>query len=131
MTKFLVDHNIEGQAEILWGTLAAEGWLEVLPLTLVRFKDVGLDSESSDQEIWRFAQANDLILLTDNRNMESEDSLEQTIRKENTPSSFPVLTIGTLAKMDERIYRVRCATRIVEIAIDLNNFLGTGRLYIP
>jgi len=28
----LVDHNMEGQAVLLWGTLAAEDWLEVVPL---------------------------------------------------------------------------------------------------
>ncbi len=25
---FLIDHNIEGQATWLWGTILAEGWLE-------------------------------------------------------------------------------------------------------
>jgi hypothetical protein len=29
---FLADHNLEGQAVLLWGTLATEGWLTLLPL---------------------------------------------------------------------------------------------------
>ena len=27
----LADHNLAGQALLLWGTLAAEGWLDALP----------------------------------------------------------------------------------------------------
>jgi hypothetical protein len=34
-----------------------------------------------------------MILLTGNRNLKDPDSLEQTIREENTPFSLPVITI--------------------------------------
>jgi hypothetical protein len=37
----LADHNLEGQAVLLWGTLAAEGWLALPPLRLVMFHEVG------------------------------------------------------------------------------------------
>ena len=84
MTTVLVDHNMEGQAVLLWGTLAAEGWLELVPLRLVTFAEVGLSLESNDRIVWRFAQAQRLLLLTDNRSMKGVDSLEQTIREENT-----------------------------------------------
>ncbi len=33
----LADYNLEGQAILLWGTLATEGWLNLLPLRLVMF----------------------------------------------------------------------------------------------
>lgn len=72
-----------------------------------------------------------MILLTDNRNIQGDDSLEQTIRNENTLSALPVITVGSLARLDEKLYRVQCATRIAEIAVDLENFIGTGRIYIP
>lgn len=127
MIKFFIDHNIEGQAELLWGALASEGWLDLLPLKAVTFQEVKFPIASNDQEVWRFAQSNNMILLTDNRNMQVEDSLEQTIRNENTASSFPVITIGSLARLDEKLYRVQCATRIAEIVVDLENFIGTGR----
>ena len=39
------------------------------------FRDIGLDNNSSDRDIWRFSQANNIILLTSNRNMEGEDSI--------------------------------------------------------
>ena len=94
MITVLADHNIEGQALLLWGTLGAAGWLELVPMRLVRFIEVGLPYTSSDREVWHFAQANQMYLLTDNRNMEGGDSLEQTIRDANTERSLPVLTIG-------------------------------------
>jgi hypothetical protein len=33
--NFLIDHNLKGQAALLWGTIAAEGWLEVVPIVLL------------------------------------------------------------------------------------------------
>ena len=65
----LVDHNLRGQALLLWGTLAAEGWLALLPLRLVTFEDVGLPVNSSDRTVWQFAQTNRMLLLTGNRSM--------------------------------------------------------------
>jgi hypothetical protein len=53
-----------------------EGWLELIPLQLVRFRDVGLHKRSSDRVVWRFAQQNQMLLLTTNRNMEGANSLQ-------------------------------------------------------
>lgn len=89
MITLLADHNIEGQALLLWGTLGAAGWLELVPLRLVRFGEVGLSYDSTDRDVWRFAQANQMFLLTDNRNMVGVDSLEQTIRDENHVTALP------------------------------------------
>jgi len=131
MLTILVDHNIEGQAMLLWGTLTATGWLELLPLRLVTLAQVGLPYDSSDREMWRFAQSNGMILLTANRRMDGEDSLEQIIREENTTTSLPVLTIGNAERMVERTYRERCAIRLLEVGLDLDNYLGAGRIFIP
>ena len=46
MITILSDHDIEGNVFLLWGTVAATGWLETLPLRLVRFRDVGLASDA-------------------------------------------------------------------------------------
>lgn len=81
--------------------------------------------------VWQFAQTNQMILITANRNMKGEDSLEQTIREENTPTSLPILTIGNPARFDESSYRQKCATRLIEILFDLENYMGVGRIYIP
>jgi hypothetical protein len=127
----LADHNLEGQALLLWGVLAHEGWLDLLPLRLVILRDVGLPVNSSDRVIWRFAQEQQMVLLTGNRRMRGDDSLEQTIREENTDIALPILTIGSLDRLEERIYREQCASRIVEIMLDIENYRGAGRIYIP
>lgn len=129
--NFLIDHNIGGQALLLWGTLAAEGWLELLPMRFITFAEVSLPPDSNDRVVWRFAQSNQMLLLTANRSMKGKESLEQTIREENTPSSLPVITIGNVGRIDERGYREQCASQLVDIILDLENNLGVGRLFIP
>jgi predicted nuclease of predicted toxin-antitoxin system len=101
------------------------------PIQLITFTDIGLSFESSDREVWRFAQVNQMIILTDNRNMKGEDSLEQTIREENTFTSLPVLTIGNVNRLDEKIYREQCVERLLEIGSNVEKYLGTGRIFIP
>lgn len=127
----LVDRNLKGQALLLWGTLAAEGWLALLPLRLVTFEDVGLSMNSSDRTVWQFAQTNRMLLLTGNRSMRGLHSLEQTLREENTATSLPVITVASADRLDERLYRERCGSRLVGIILDLDNYLGVGRLFIP
>ena len=131
MTRFLADHDVEGQATMLWGVLAAGGWLDLLELQLLTFTDVGLPFDATDQQVWRFAQANRLVLLTNNRNMEDETSLERALRDENRASSLPVLTFSNVRRLTVKTYREACAVRIVEVALDLENQLGRGRIYIP
>lgn len=127
----LADHDVEGYAIWLWGTLAALGWLELVPLRLAMLKDIDLPVDSVDREVWRFAQANGMILLTNNRNMDTHDSLEQTLRDENRLDSLPVLTFGRLDRLSNRDYREQCADRLIDIVINLERYRGRGRLYIP
>ncbi len=131
MIDLLVDHNVEGHAALLWATLRKEGWLDLLSSRLLSFSDVGLAPDAPDRTVWRVAQAQRLLLLTANRNMQGEDSLEQTIREENQSTSLPVFTIRDLSRMVESDYRILCATRIVEVVIYLESYLGAGRLFIP
>ena len=131
MVTILVDCNMEGQASLLWDTLVKEGWLEVLSIQMVMFKDVGLALNSVDRDVWHFAQKNQMILLTNNRTDNEEHSLEQTIREENTSNSLPILTIGNIDRTIEKEYRIRCIERLVEIIVDLDNYLGTARIFIP
>ncbi len=129
--KALSDHNMEGRAVLLWGTLSAEGWVDLLSFPLVTFADVGLAPESNDREVWRFAQANDLILLTGNRNMVGKNSLEQTLREENTPQSLPVITVGNVDRILQYDYRMKCMLKLVEIVMDIDKHKGVGRIFIP
>ena len=129
--KALLDHHLKKQGILLWATMGGEGWLKLLEIPMLTFGDVGLPINSSDRSVWRFAQEKQLILLTGNRNSEREDSLEQTIRNENTPSSLPVVTVSMVSRMEERAYREQCAERLVEIVLNIENYLGIGRVYIP
>lgn len=131
MTTILVDHNIEGQAALLLGTYLEEGWADLSPVRFVTFQEVGLIPKSSDRVVWRFAQAHEMVLLTNNRNMRGQDSLEQTLREENTPTALPVLTIGNIERIVERAYRARCAARLAEVIYELEQSRGVSRLFIP
>jgi hypothetical protein len=131
MTIILADKNVEGQAVLLLGTFNAAGWSELFPVRLVTFEETGIPFDSSDRMVWRFAQNNNMLLFTDNRNMKSEDSLEQTIREEITSASLPVLTIGNTDRMTERKYRDKCANRLAEIIYDMEKYRGVSRLFIP
>jgi predicted nuclease of predicted toxin-antitoxin system len=87
--------------------------------------------DSSDRAVWNYAQANQMMILTANRNMKGEESLEQVMREENNSASFPIITIGDLTRLDESEYRERCVDRLVEIVLELESYIGVGRLFIP
>jgi hypothetical protein len=130
--KFLIDHNLEGHAEILLGTIAGQGWLELLPIQFVTFKEINLPIDSSDRIVWRLAQTSQMILLTANRSMKGEESLEQVLREENTAKSLPVVTIGDAKRLlADRTYRNLAANRIIEITLDMETWMGTGRVFVP
>lgn len=129
---FLIDHNLGGHVEILLGNIASQGWLELLPIHFVSFKEMNLSIDSNDRVVWKIAQEHQMILLTANRSMKGEDSLEQVLREENKVDSLPVITIGDPDRfLEDRLYRNRCVDRILEIVIDIENFMGVGRLFIP
>jgi len=127
----LVDHNLEGYVVLLQGALANGGWLDLLEIRFVLFEDLQLPINSSDRAVWRFAQSNQMILLTANRSMKDKNSLEQTIREENRLTSLPVITISSVGRLSNREYREQCAARLVEIAMYLENYQGVGRIFIP
>ena len=74
----LADINARGQVEYLVQLMRTEAWIsfwETLGLVLRHFEDVGLTPTSTDLEIWQRCQAEELVLITDNRNYESANSL--------------------------------------------------------
>lgn len=115
----------------MWDTLTEEEWLEVFSLRFVKFDQAGLSYKSNDREVWRFAQKHGMVMLTANRRMRGKDNLEQVIREENTEQSLPVLTIGNVKRIFEKSYRDQCIARLLEVIEELDNFMGTGRIFIP
>jgi predicted nuclease of predicted toxin-antitoxin system len=130
--NFLIDHNLRGHAVVLLGSLTASGWLDLISIRFVLFEEVELPIDSDDRVVWRFAQANQMILLTANRSMKGKNSLEQVMREENTPTSLPVVTIGNIDRLlAEPDYRERCVNCLVNIVLNIEDFRGAMRIFIP
>lgn len=114
------------------GNIASLGWLDLLPIRFLTFEAIELSIASDDRTVWRFAQANQMILLTANRSMKGKDSLEQVIREENISTSLPVVTIGDADRvLIDSNYRNRCVDRLIEIVFDIDDYRGSRRLFIP
>jgi hypothetical protein len=129
---FLIDHNLKGHALVLLGTIASEGWLDLVPIRFVTFSEMELLIDSNDRVVWRLAQEKQMILLTANRSMKGKDSLEQVIREENTSASLPVITISNADRLlNDFEYRGRCVESLIEIVLDIDSYRGSRRMFIP
>ena len=103
MNGIPADFNSVGQAAYLVHIMQSEAWADfwqALGLVLHQFGDVGLTGEATDLEIWQRCQAEQLILLTNNRNDDGPDSLEAVIRQHNTGDSLPVFTIENVGRLE-------------------------------
>ncbi len=130
--NFLIDHNLKGHVVLLSGSILRGGWLDWVPIRFITFDEMKLPVNSDDRVVWQFAQLNKMILLTANRSMKGENSLEQVMREEINSESLPVVTIGDADRLlIDPEYRERCAVRLVEIVLDLDGYRGVSRLFIP
>jgi hypothetical protein len=124
-----------GQVAYLVQLMQAEPWGDFwkeLGLVLRRFEEVGLTLNATDVEIWQRCQADELILITDNRNDDSPDSLAAAIRKFNTPASLPVFTIADLERFGtSREYEERVLVTLYDYLLRIDEVRGTGRLFLP
>jgi hypothetical protein len=129
---FLIDHNLKGHALVFFGAIASQGWLDIAPVQFVTFDEMNLSIDSDDRVVWRLAQENQMILLTANRSMKGKDSLEQVMREENTPESLPVLTVSNADRLlNDSKYRGQCVESLIEVALDIDTYLGARRIFIP
>ncbi len=135
MKGVVADANIQGQVEHLVERMQAEAWADfwqALGLALYRFEDVGLSQSSTDLEVWDVCQAEQLVLITDNRNLDSEDSLEATIRRNNRPQFLPVFTIADMTEFrTNSSYAERVVEALYDYLLRIDDVRGTGRLYLP
>jgi hypothetical protein len=131
----LIDVNIEGHGGRIWKRLQTPEWRDftaALDVNFQTFRDVGLDAASPDDVVWRFCQAHGYYLLSSNRNEDTEDSLEETLRREGTPTSLPVFTLS----MPDRVYYSpafldRVVEKLLDYILYADNIRGAGRLYLP
>jgi hypothetical protein len=135
VTGILADANAIGHVEALVRAMQGESWADFwqeLGLVLRHFEDVSLSAGASDREIWQRCQAEQLVLVTNNRNDDSPESLEATIRQFGTPDSLPVFTIANLRKLDsDRAYAERVVASFYDYLLRIDEVRGTGRLYLP
>jgi hypothetical protein len=135
MPAIMADHDIEGQVRVLLRLLTSAAWSEVwreLAVRVESFASLGLPENTSDVALWQFCQSQQIILITGNRNKAGPEALEAVIEQNNTPASLPVLTIGAPPRvLSSREYAERAATRLLEVLLDVEQYRGTGRLYLP
>jgi hypothetical protein len=80
----------------------------------------------------RTCQAEEVLLLTANRNNHGSDSLEATIRNHNGPHFLPVFTIADVDLLQsDRAYAHRVIWAFYDFLIRLDEIRGAGRLYLP
>jgi hypothetical protein len=131
----LADANIQGYVDFLIALVQAEPWKmfwDDLGLRCLHFSDVGLDPSAPDSLVWETCQREALVLITDNRNRDAADSLEATIRSRNTPTSLPVLTIGSVQQLrHSRDYTIRVIEKLLDSLQHIEALRGTGRLFLP
>lgn len=129
---FLIDHNLKGHSLIFLGAIATQGWLEILPIRFVTFDEIELSADSDDRVVWRLAQEKQMILLTANRTMKGKDSLEQVMREESIETSLPVVTISNGNRLlNDSLYRGQCVESLIEIVLNIDNYKGARRIFIP
>jgi hypothetical protein len=101
-------------------------------VSVYTFADVGLAAGASDTMVWQLCQNEEYVLLTANRNEAGADSLEATIRTSNTRQSLPVFTLANAAQVrTNKAYADRVAVRLLEFFLDIEQYRGVGRLYVP
>jgi hypothetical protein len=131
----LADANVVGQVEQLVKRMQEDEWADYwqsLGLRLRRFEDLGLEAASGDLEVWQKCQAEELILITDNRNDDSSHSVSAVIRQYGTPNSLPIFTIADLGRfMNSPDYAEQVVISFYDYLLRIETVLGTGRLYLP
>jgi hypothetical protein len=131
----LVDANLDGHAKLIRGRMRLDPWREfadALQVQFVHFKDIGLERTAPDDAVWRLCQARGYYLLTANRNRESPDSLEATIRREGTLDSLPAFTLADAERLyRSTVYLDKVVEKLLDHLLNIENLRGTGRLYLP
>jgi hypothetical protein len=131
----LIDANIEGQGMRIWVRMQTPEWSDLtadLGMVFRTFREVGLEAASGDDVVWRFCQTNGYYLLTSNRNANSQDSLETTLRREGTPASLPIFTLPRADRIyTDPAFLERVVEKQSDYVLDADNIRGAGRLYLP
>src|SRR5690349_3725086 len=130
MRAIMADNDSGGQLDALLAVFNTDEWRDLwqaLGLAVVTFESLGLARDAPDALVWDTCQANEVILVTGNRNDDGPESLEATIRVRNQDRSLPVFT---LVHPD----RVRpggaesglVAVKLLEHLLEIDRYRGAG-----
>ena len=136
MNAILADINITGQVRDLVETFyKSAAWIDFwdsLQIQSFTFAQVGLAADSPDDQVWRMCQARGWVLITGNRNQDGPTSLETTLRTLLKPDSLPVITISRSRSLGKRSdYTAAVGIQLLDYLLNIEKFLGTGRLFVP
>lgn len=135
MPIIMADHDVEGHLRVLIRIWSSPDWADLWAEVNCEFESfdrLGLESNTPDCVVWRICQERRIVLLTGNRNALGDDSLEETIRRESTADSLPVLTISRPTRLlKDAKYAERVAARIHDYLRVLDRLSGSGRMYLP
>jgi hypothetical protein len=135
MPTILADHDVEGHLHALLTIWTSPDWKELwdgLDCHIELFKSIGIPPDLPDSAVWQLCQARQFILITGNRNADSEDSLERTSVRLNQPDGLPFITLADAERvLVDRHYAVRVASQILDFLADLESLRGTRRLFAP
>jgi hypothetical protein len=131
----MADNDVGGQFDELLQVLNSdelrEFW-EDLQLGVLTFASLGLERNAPDAVVWDACQANEVILITGNRNNDGPDSLEATLRARNQAGSLPVFTLVHPRRVREsRSYATEVAVKLLEHLLEIDRYRGAGRIWLP
>jgi hypothetical protein len=135
MPLLAIDSNVEGHVAVLLDICSRSEWTTIwkfLDVSVVTFSELGLEHSSKDTDVWTAVQRADAVLITGNRNHDGPESLEAVIRSSNTEQSLPVVTLADPDRiLSDEAYRNRTVERLLDVLLELEQYRGTGRLFIP
>ena len=135
MLGLLADEHCEAHLSALLHACRSPRWRDVwdaIAVPVHTFQALKIARATPDDQLWILCQREDLLLLTANRNQESPQSLEATIRMLGTAASLPVLTLPDADRiLKDAVYAERAAIRLMEVLLEVDSVRGTGRLFLP
>jgi uncharacterized protein DUF5615 len=137
MPGLIADVNVQGHLQYLRRLMDEQGLLEILTkvgISLVTFRELGLDRGTDDRTLWHFCQENDWVLFTENRNREDENSLDATLQDSWREGRLPVLTLANKGKFEKsENYAARVAEDVAELlfAAFVDKIRNQPRIFVP
>jgi hypothetical protein len=137
MPGLLADVNVQGHLPYLKRIINGLGFLQILEdskITFMTFRELNLNPRMNDRDLWNYCQANDLVLFTENRNQEHEDSLSATILDSWHEGQLPVLTLANKGKFENSAtYATLVAENVTEMlyCIFCERKPGPPRIFVP